>query len=327
MDATHNYVIGDNDGSEKIFDNKITEYPANYTTITTYNGFDICVVSDIAIRSVLGFRHDCDRDGIVVIGEPGSYRVQGEVLLQVDYCEDPMQFIRDTIIRNSENYYRQIILDQLYGILLELGYTPRFRNNMIIIPLWILSYLKMRNILPIFVDQLRGALMRYGYESKILDQGHLYCVLQLTINNDAYNIRITANDNTNFGDVVIEVLFADCDNTELEREIKTITVPPQEFTIWLGNHRIKFRGWSLTFSYTPRRQPIFLPTVTINANENVYIIKDDTIEFTHLQHMTKRVAIRGAKLIRFETTETDARFTAERNRIILSMAKKESKIN
>jgi hypothetical protein len=93
-------------------------------TCEKYNDVIVCLTTNESIRRALGYRYELPSDG--VIKETGTYRVQGDLLLDVDVIN--IGAIRAWYEDSTRALLKWKCLDRFYGELIKHGIDPDLRE-------------------------------------------------------------------------------------------------------------------------------------------------------------------------------------------------------
>jgi len=93
-------------------------------TCEKYNDITICLTTNESVRNALGYRHELPND--LTIRETGTYRVQGDLLLNVDVIN--IGAIRSWYENSARALLRWKCMDKFYGELIRNGIDPDLRE-------------------------------------------------------------------------------------------------------------------------------------------------------------------------------------------------------
>jgi hypothetical protein len=318
----HEYVIGVDNLSRKLFVNKVGNMHLDTNNMMIYKYFGIIFTTDKTFWDIFGYNHDVD-DGnnTVIIDNVGTYRVQGEVVLTVIKETDIAERVIGNFWADIVAYIRTLAIDRLLGVLIEIGYSPEIVKEDRHIELRVFMEINEKQFNK-FVNNVVKALEKYFSEVKAngecikcntIDLGEItFCVKQ-SIAGDYISIT-----------VIYPYFFGERQNcpiaAKLENElIKAFqNLPKSNFEFFVGEHRIKIKNaYSLRMTYVPEIQPIFINLVDVNSYENSFIVfHESTIEIEHREHGKKSIKFNDTYMISFTTTNIDNLFIRERNKVV-----------
>jgi hypothetical protein len=329
------YVIGIDRTYNKLFVNRIP------SAITIFDDADCIVlqnlriikIDDNKVREVLGYEFDVDNTNeCVTISIPGRYRVQGEVIMILSKEIDFVKRVVDNFDRDIRDYIVALAMDRLYGVLLELGYSPIISRTNLDVDVTLNINLDDKNFEK-FVYNVVKVLKKYfdnmGGEVGVR-HSHIYVshpdlgdlVYNFQNNKPLRRIRITCQHEYIYDPVKGNIYLKTIDEVRNMFE----KLPKSNFEFFIGEHRIKIiNAYSLRMTYTPEIQPIFLNQLSIGSHENGFIVfPDSSIEINHREHGKKVIKFGDTFIVEFDTTNVANAFLMERNKIVNYILAKKS---
>jgi len=111
------------DENGKVWVREVRDVPMS-VTCEKYNDVVICLTTNESVRNALGYRYEPPSDGI--IKETGTYRVQGDLLLDVDVIN--IGAIRSWYEDSARTLLKWKCLDRFVGELIRNGIDPDLRE-------------------------------------------------------------------------------------------------------------------------------------------------------------------------------------------------------
>jgi len=319
------YVVGVDNLSNRLFVNKVPRLPSEYADAVYYGKFYVAFTDDKAFWQIFGYDYDVDDSRpCVTIDTVGNYRIQGEIIISAEKTDDLFMRLINNFDSSIEDYLQALALDRMYGILMEIGYSPEITSVGRDVELNVDINVNDKQFSN-FVNSVTRAIKKYfdgvdneigvGYArifARASDLGEITFHVIKRKDFDRINIcvdyvgRETMHKSQLYNKVVDELKNA-FENT-----------PKSDFEFWLGEHRIKVKNaYSLRMSYMPTIQPIFINELNISSNENAFAVyPDSVVEISHREHGNKCIKFNDAFVIWFLTTTVDRRFTEERNKVV-----------
>jgi len=314
----HTYVLGINDDF-KLFVNRVDMVPvgARIVSVDEY-GNELYTVPDDKVYQIFEFNHNAVQEEVVISGR-GSYRVQGEIVI------DAMGALCDlhwTIKRSIEveSYITRLYTNIIALLLRQRGFHVEVEEECVTMPLSVkrnVSNAKLKIIKRAIKRELGNPIVVNGfmfyydiYPAVRCRSGNQYCDLQLNVHPHCTN---KSNDMCSY---ILDQIHA-----AIEELKKT------NFKHIFGNHTIELRNvYSLSVIIEPQIPDVIKdlaemvrPLEAIEIYTDGYCVDQDTeVVVSHHEHGITRVRFSGPFIIRLRTTTVNERFPSELNRVMLS---------
>jgi hypothetical protein len=342
----HNYLIGIADGDNRLFVNKIDTQPFGDELVTSFTSFKrgdrritIYTMRDKEVWEILGYKYDVATSEEVVIDEPGIYRVQGDLLLEViEYV--PLDFLSLLI-----DLQERLLADVLLRVLSEMRVSARLGiNNNVIIPLKIpvkdvkTAIQRIDDVVKMTLEKattaLYAKLKELGLARNVKhliwkaiiegDGDYRNCTIQVFDGGSGHGYKVLPH-------VTVDLMITpkcergDIEGTLLEKLYQDLMrlYKPTTFELSVGNHHIRLQNArSLIIRYKPAHQPLLLGDLTLEINERqdwYHVTPESIITIMHNEHGIKTVRFAREFRVRFRTLNLSIEHDQERNAIALNL--------
>jgi hypothetical protein len=340
---TTSYVYGfNNDGllfvnridSRNIFDYATPQLIAFKDNITIYS------VNDVVIHKILGYDYDVGELSEITVSDSGSYRVQGEIVLNVkvvNSIEDYYKRIINDLEDQLRGYVHIIILDVIMSILLSLRFNVslhesetgqlgialidiRRRGDNIESKLRYIAYEILENLKTFMeIDSYRVDIDFSGNIRDIIIRSRYYgeFIINFVLSRIPFNSK--------YGDVYIRLilnrdgLIMEELKTDLYNQLRRLQ--KSRFNHVIGNHKIVItNALSSEITYTPPIRTQIISTTPIRLSSNYYYVDSESeITITHNEHGITKIKFTKPMFIMFTTTNIDLSYAGECNRVLLDI--------
>jgi hypothetical protein len=342
--SMYRYVIGIADGDTRLFVNKVNREVLGGELVTSFNRSERMIsiygIEDGEVWGILGYKYNAVGEEIV-IERTGVYRVQGDLVLEVDGQASSFNLI-DVLSDVQE----RLLADLLLRILVEMRVSAQVGlNNNIIVPLKIpvkdskIATKHMDTVINMVIEkvttQLYEKLRELGLAREVkalltwkaiidVDSEYANCDIHVfdggtTHGYDALpyvrmNLAISPKCSPNVSEGTLLRKMYD-DVMQLYK--------PTTFEIVVGNHHIKLENvYSTTIRYKPKWQPLLLGDliVEIRQDEGWYNVTPETvITITHDEHGMVTLKFTRGFRVRFRTLNLSEAHEQERNAIAFNL--------
>jgi hypothetical protein len=334
---TYSYLLGLNSDG-RLFVNRVepTSMTISDTTVKHLDYVTIRETEDPEIMRALGFDRSTDLYEEITIRDPGSYRVQGEVILAANQfwtgtaesIEDFYGRVVESVQRELLDYAHYLAIDRVMVELLSMGFSVRMTRD--------------RGVERIrIVDSIDG---RGGDDEKAAAVAVELCrrLSGLGTSKDPHSrmFRCDIEDGLlgsytvavdrgrvpygeRYGDIevfvgrpvaprIVEVL-----SREFMEWLRRL--PRGSFRIMLGNHLVEVENaYSTSVAYTPSIQPLVLPhRVLTTEGVSYYVDQHSEVRITHQDHGTITIRFARPFMVGFTVTLISERYPGEVNRVLV----------
>jgi hypothetical protein len=339
----HKYVIGLADGDNRFFVNKVSRELSSYELVVSFRKGErritIYTTTNEEVWDIMGFEYNTVGEEIV-IEKTGVYRVQGDLVLEVDdYKPAPL-------LNELANVQERLLLDMLLRVLTEMRVTAQVGDGgNIIVPLFmpvedarkaITNFDTIRDMVveraaSTLYERLREiglarGLSRPSSWKAIIDADGEYANCDIRVFDGSFthaydilpyvrmNLIIAPKCSPNMSEGTLLKKMYD-DFMQLYK--------PRTFEFTVGNHHIRMENaYSMMLRYRPKWQPVVLGdlVVEIDVDQGWYHVTPKTIvTITHDEHGITRVRFTREFEVRFGTLTLSERHAHERNAIALNL--------
>jgi hypothetical protein len=309
----HKYLYGvTSDG--RVFVNKIAMAPRTMAKhLVTIEGrtVEVKTTTDYDVRVVLNYDDDYEKEE-VVIRNTGMYRVQGDLVINVDKID-----VEDVIMDRLRSYQELLLVDIIARTLLSYRLNVDISQvvNRIVIPLH--SGLYVDKVARLLYRELSGSVVSDIVEMVKRDSYKLvgrndYSNCNVIVSSHAHNIVV---------DVVCEMPITGTLAEKLYREFSEF-YKPTSFEIIVGNHHIRMeRVKSMNIRYRPSVQPVLLGDGVVEIREDGWyaVTPESKITITHEEHGVTNITFNDNYVVRFHTIALSAEHRLERNTVVLEL--------
>jgi len=326
------FVIGINDYHDGLFINELDLTRINYTINTTLcDDIEKCV-GKIAVAAVgdgdfrAAFGYDADVLGQdAVITTSGRYRVQGEVVFNVEEVDDDYlkRLLNEHVLRSISIYTADLVV----RILIDHGFSPvaRVGDNgevLVRVPAEIIS---IRGILRIIAEVL-GKYFTVNYTTYYTMNGEVY---RLWVSNNEALAVIEVIFNDKSIDLIVEPwpsgpteqAYSKMINMIISDIKDTLNNSERLDELLIGKHSIKIeRGLPVNLTYEPALKPKILEPVLITVYKpRAFLVTPHTVvTIEHPQHGIRRIRFNGTYELTVGTTRVSSRQIEDMNTIIFN---------
>ena len=346
----HEFVLGF-DVNGKLFVNEIPNDVSAVIPVESKEfrekGVYVRLVSEDDIRRLLGFEVDLAKHEAITISATGSYRVQGEIVIEVNRELSSVEQFYEIMADRREiaNYVEVYLGNYLNLALIDLGFSAepsrhiRLRgvvsSNIINNPSKIMKMLKSLG------DAIINELAKYmeihavNYREK-KDAGAYAAEYEIASNIALFDLKLSLDYfaprpfRSHYSDIDID-LRIDSTNKyeycmmcrEIERELVDAlrNTPRQTLKMLLGNHLIVMKNvYRGSIFFRPSRrleiELVRLPTITSDIGF-YYVDGESEVEIVHREHGATKIRFAKAFLVNFATTIVLSDYPDKLNRIVL----------
>jgi len=341
--STYKYVIGIADGDSRLFVNKVRREPLGGEIVVSLKrgkrGIIIYTMSDEEVWSILGFDYNAVGEE-VVIDKTGTYRVQGDLVIEVD------EYKPVNLLKELANAQERLLLDLLLRILTEMRVTAEVGvGNVILIPLTVpvkdarkvtkglngiremvvgkmssILFEKLREL-----DLARGLSRPVSWKSIIRADG-VYRNCDISVfDGDASH----GYDALPYVRMILQISPHCSPNPQEETLLAKMyedlqkLYQPKTFEFAVGNHHVRMENvFSAVLRYKPKWQPLLLGDLVVEIRQDgrwYHVTPDSTITITHDEHGIKTVRFAKEFRVRFRTLNLSDSHEEERNAIALNL--------
>jgi hypothetical protein len=309
----HKYLYGvTSDG--KVFVNKIDLTPriaAKHLATVEGRTVEVKTTTDYDVRVVLNYDDDYEKEE-VVIRHTGRYRVQGDLVIEVDKID-----VEGVVTDHIRLYQEWLLVDVIARTLLSYRLNVDISQavNRIVIPLHRglhadkVARLLHRELSGSVVSSLVEIVKRDSYR---LEGGNDYSNCDIIVGSRDHDIIV---------DVMCKMPIAGTLAEKLYREFSEI-YKPTSFEIMVGNHHIRMEGVkSLNVRYRPSVQPVLLGDGVVEIREDGWYVvtPESKVTITHEEHGVTNIAFNSKYVVRFHTIILSAEHRLERNTVVLEL--------
>jgi|GEM_PF-3567157 len=319
-----NFAIGINDFREGLFINEVDRMPNHrYIVIKKDESnypFNISISMDhYFMKEVFRYDEELPESGILGLrdGEVAkSFRVSGEVTFTIERFDGSTGSIRYRVMR----YVSYLIIDKVYGLLLDHGFSPTGVTPTLI----------EIGGLPNGIDRDRLVKALVQILGKYFEvEGVGVDGARITVNIRAMGATVRLRIEPRDSLLVISVddrTLENLENTELFNEIVSDIVgevrqllnTERVDEVNVGNHTIQLiNALPFNFTYEPRVKPTLLPPAGIDIHDRLtYIVTPRSKAIIrHAQHGERVVSFDDTYLLRIGTTHVTRDYIERRNRL------------
>jgi len=339
------YLIGVNSDG-KLFINKV-DFGASNLSIYGESMHDLVVgkskiymyiISDYEVKRMLGFTYE-NENSEVTIDRSGMYRVQGEIVLDVDMlnldrkeAEDKYIYRIESLLTFPMQYYVEYLLtDHIARILSEMGFNVRYRDRHLVIDGAIDRKREELDIAAIMIA-LSKKLREESHEVVYIDRERR----EMEINSELfgkYGVSVKRHVGR-FGErykpVKIEVWIMRCGNIcseiaiDIDAHLRESNLR-NTYRYLVGGHIVTLKDvMSSSITYTPAIKPLILRERQITVESDwFYADESSEIELIHREHGVTKIRLAKPSFIRITTTRVDRSYQQEQNRVALSILKED----
>ena len=341
--STYKYVIGTADGDTRLFVNKVRREPLGGEIVTSFKRGEreitIYTMSDEEVWHILGFDYNAVREE-VVINKLGTYRVQGDLVVEVD------EYKPVNLLKELANAQERLLLDLLLRILTEMRVTAEVGvGNVILVPLTIpvkdvkKTIKRLDSVREMVVEKAsstlfeklrelglaKGLLRPVSWKSIIrADGGYQNCDISVFDGDASHGYDVLPYVRMNL------VIATHCspnpqEETLLAKMYEDLQklYQPKTFEFAVGNHHVRMENvFSTLLRYRPRWQPMVLGDLVIEINVGqgrYHVTPNSTITITHDEHGIVRLKFAKEFSVRFRTLNLSDSHDEERNAIALNL--------
>jgi len=338
----YTYVLG-LDSNGKLFVNKVDWGIPYSATIEKrkVGSIEIYEFEDKHIMDMLGFDRSTDALEDVIIIEKGRYRVQGEIIANlnswrfenVNSLDDFRLYLRSSIRILVEEYIGYLAYDRVSQYLVNSGFNISLQRINSRLYIAIVDSHKggvdrFRRAIAIAAD-LRDRLgghnfeaINYGSAAKFRCNDPMVGEIELVVLSDRvpYGRR--------YGNILIDVKVVEQGRVfdeimkDVDQQLQRLR--PRNYRFMIGNHLIDIeRSISGNLSYMPNIQPLILPSRPLTINLNAYYVDSDSVmRISHPEHGVNVVRFARPFVLEIGTTNISQDYPGEVNRILAAKAKK-----
>jgi hypothetical protein len=311
----HRYLYGVTSDS-KVFVNKIAMAPriaAKHLVTVEGRTVEVKTTTDYDVRLVLNYGDDYEKEE-VVIRRTGRYRVQGDLVVEVDKID-----VEGLIVDHMRSYQELLLADIIVRTLLSYRLSADVNRaiDRIVIPSY--SGFYADKVARLLYRELSGSVVSSLVEiaerdSYRLEGGNDYGNCDIIVCSHGSNIIVDVMCKTPITGTLAEKLY---------REFSEI-YKPTSFEIMVGNHHIRMEGVkSLNVRYRPSVQPVLMGDGVVEISEGGWYVvtPESRVTITHEEHGVTNIVFNGNYVIRFRTIALSAEHVLERNTVVLELLK------
>jgi hypothetical protein len=341
----YRYVIGVADGDTRLFVNKVDREPSGGELVTSFKRgerrISVYTASDEEVWVILGFRYNAVGEE-VVIGKPGRYRVQGDLVLEVD------KQASFNLVNVLSNVQERFLVDLLLRVLIEMRVSAQVGlNNNIIVPLKIpvkdlnINIKHVDTIINMAIEKVSTKLydklkeLGLAKELKLLlkwkaiidaDGGYRNCEIHVFDGGSGHDYDALPHIRMNL--VILPKCSANmAEDTLLRKMFDDFTqlYKSRSFEFSIGNHHIRMEDvLSSNIRYKPRWQPLLLGDLvvelTVGPGQGWYhVTPDSTITITHDEHGITKLRFTKEFRVMFRVLNLSEAHVQERNAIAFNL--------
>jgi hypothetical protein len=310
--VTHRYLYGvTSDG--KVFVNRIAMTPritAKHLVTVEGRTVEVRTTTDYYVRMILNYDDDYEKEE-VAIRHTGRYRVQGDLVIEVDRID-----VEGLIVDRMRSYQELLLTDIVARTLLSYRLSADVNQviGRIVIPCYRgfhvdkVARLLYRELSGSVVSSIVEVVERDSYR---LEGGNDYSNCDVIVGSHYDNIIV---------DVVCKTPITGIAE-KLYREFSEI-YKPTSFEIMVGNHHIRMeRVKSLNVRYRPSVQPVLLGDEVVEIREDGWYVvtPESRVTITHEEHGVTNIAFNNNYVVRFHTLALSAEHVLERNTVVLEL--------
>jgi hypothetical protein len=309
----HKYLYGvTSDG--RVFVNKIAVVPritAEHLAIVGGRTVKVKTTTDYDVRMVLNYYDDYEKEE-VAIRHTGRYRVQGDLVMEVDRIDVEILIadrvrsyqellLADIIARTLLSYRLSADVNQAVGRVVIPSYSGFYADKV--------AKLLYRELSGSVVSSLAEIVKRDSYR---LEGGNDYGNCEIIVGSHGNDIIVDVVCKTPITGTLAEKLYR-----EFIENFK-----PTSFEIMVGNHHIRMEGVkSLNVRYRPSVQPVLVGDGVVEIREDGWyaVTPESRITITHEEHGVTNITFNGNYVVRFHTLALSAEHVPERNTVVLEL--------
>jgi hypothetical protein len=311
--VTHRYLYGvTSDG--KVFVNRVALTPRITSKhLVTVEGrmVEVRTTTDYDVRMVLNYDDDYEKEE-AVIRRTGRYRVQGDLVIEVDRID-----VESLIMDRMRSHQELLLADILARTLLSYRLSADVSQviGRIVIP----SYRGFHadKVARLLHRELSGSVVSslteiVEHDSYRLEGGNDYGNCDIIVGSHGHNVIV---------DVVCKTPITGTLAEKLYREFTEI-YKPTSFEFMIGNHHIRMeRVKSLNVRYRPSVQPVLLGDVVVEIREDGWyaVTPESRVIVMHEEHGAANIAFNNNYVVRFHTLALSAEHVLERNTVVLEL--------
>jgi hypothetical protein len=323
------FAIGVNDYRDGLFINELYLANVEYAITELCSDIEKCVggiivaaVGDGDFRAAFGY--DVDVLGQeAVITTSGRYRVQGEVVFNIEEVDDDYtkrlfneQILRSILIYTADMVVR-ILIDHGFSPVAQVEGNGKVLVRVPVIPRDIDGYLR-------FIAEILGKYFTVHYTTYYTTKEVVH---RLWISNNEVAAAIEANSDTEDIDLTIEPWLRGPTGQVYNEMINAITGGIKDMLsnserideLLVGRHYIKIeRGLPVNFTYEPGLKPKILEPVLITAHKpRAFLVTPRSlVTIEHPQHGVKRIRFNGTYELTVGTTWVSSSQIVNMNTIV-----------
>ena len=324
------YLLGKDSG--KVFVNDVYIPLSTICNIDYIDNNDVavCRVDDNYIKNVLGFEYELSND-IITIAEKGRYRVQGEIVMDVDNIDiDLKKYIIKMMWNEIEDYAILLLSDHLIQVIQDIGFDVDLRHGIDIADVVRRGKIEEDSY---YVSLALFNELRKHFDDIYIKRGELTHIIEI---GDKYygNIRILVRAfepqyGYNYGNIRIdpEIRPGECGQvcSEIKRELEDQIdmIQPINTNIAIGNHYINMKNViPINIEYTPSLKPLNVAERVLRLRLNqFYVDEKSEVTITHKEHGTVKVRFSKPFMVMLTTTNINLEFAMKWNRAMLRIIK------
>jgi hypothetical protein len=339
----YRYVIGIADGDTRLFVNKVDREPHGEELVASFKRgerlISIYGAKDEEVWGILGFKYNAVAEE-VLIGKPGVYRVQGDLLIVVDE-QRPFD-----LVSALSDAQERLLADLLLRVLTEMRVSVRVEiSNNIIVPMKIpvkdisVAVKHFDDIIKVVVGkvstQLYERLRELGLAEKLEPILTWKTIIRAGGEYANCDIHVFDGGTTHGYDALPYVrmnlvISPRCsphilEGTLLEKMYNDFLqmYKPKSFELSLGNHHMRMDNvYSVTVRYKPRWQPLLLGDLVVETNVGqgwYHVTPESDITITHDEHGIVTVRFAKKFSVRFRSLNLSEGHEQERNAIAFNL--------
>jgi hypothetical protein len=345
----YKYLIGLADGDTRLFVNKVGREPFGREIVTSFKRGErritIYTADDEEMWSILGYEYNAVGEE-VVIDKPGVYRIQGDLVMEVDK-QTSFNLVTFNLVNVLSNAQERLLADLLLRLLTEVRVSARVGlNNNIIVPLKIpvkdpeIAIKHVDAVITMVIERVATTIFEklkelgLARELKTLkwkaiidgDGGYANCDIQVFDGGSGHDESFNPLPSIQMNLIILPRCNLNMSEGTLLKKMYDDLMQlykPRSFELSIGNHHVKMENaYSTTIRYKPKWQPLLLGDLLVEISQGqgwYHVTPKTTVTIIHDEHGITRLKFTKEFGIRFRLLNLSDDHDQERNAIALNL--------